>query len=109
MLILPYKKISSVSGIRLFLFLPLLLVCALIMVRVVSAQVDFARQYQAYENAINAATAALNRSYYLTATDEFIKALDVSPLEASLYYQRGIVLLIGNDATTHIEPRAHSR
>ena len=100
MIIQPYRERSSVSGIRLFLFLSLFLVRAFIMARVASAQADFARQYQAYKNAINATTTALNRSNYLAAADQFIKALDISPFEASPYSQRGLAFYwLGNDAT----------
>jgi len=45
MIILPYKKHSSVSGIRLFLFLSLHLVCALILANGAYAQMDFAQLY----------------------------------------------------------------
>ena len=68
MIIKPYKKHTSISGSRLFLILSLPLVCALIMPRGTSAQVDFAQKYQAYKNTINTATAALNRINYLSVT-----------------------------------------
>jgi len=71
------------------------------MAKVASEQADFAQQYQAYKNAINAATTDLNRSNYLKAADQFIKALDVSPFEASPYSRRGIALYWpGNETTT---------
>ena len=62
------------------------------------ADEDFAKRYQAYQQAVYAGKASLNKKDYQAAIEHYTKAIEMSPFEVSSYYNRGIAQYrLGND------------
>ena len=56
----------------------------------IRADEDFAKRYQAYQQAVSSGKASLNKKEYLAAIKHYTRAIEVSPFVGSHYYDRGI-------------------
>jgi tetratricopeptide (TPR) repeat protein len=68
------------------------LVCALIVSRVATAADNFEATYKAYKGHVLSGSELLQKGDYQQAFVNFSKAIEMSPFEAMLYFNRGIAL-----------------
>jgi len=69
----------------------------------IRADEDFAKRYQAYQQAVSSGKASLSRKDYQAAIEHYTKAIEISPFVASHYYDRGIALYRKGDEKKAIE------
>jgi tetratricopeptide (TPR) repeat protein len=69
-----------------------LLVCALIVSRVATAADNFEATYKAYKGHVQSGSESLQKGDYQQAVVNLSKAIEMSPFEAMLYFNRGIAL-----------------
>jgi Tfp pilus assembly protein PilF len=92
MIIQHYNGYLYISARRLFLSLSLLLFWALIMGRVATTAENFEATYKAYKGHVQSGSELLQKGDYQQAVVNFSRAIEMSPFEAMLYFNRGIAL-----------------
>jgi tetratricopeptide (TPR) repeat protein len=88
----PNNGHPTVSTRRVLLPLSLLLVCALIAGQAAFAAEDFAATYKVYKGHVQSGSEYLRKGDYQQAIVHLSKAIERSPFEAMLYFNRGIAL-----------------
>ena len=84
---LPERNLSFIAVLAYAL-----IVCVVLNETIYAAGDEFAEKYRAYQSAVRAGKESFNKKDYQSSIAHYSKAIEMSPFEASSYYQRGVAL-----------------
>jgi len=100
----PYQSIQRKNGLIIcILFLVGVLYSGCASLSEIKGGGDFQKQYRLYQGYVRAGYGALNQKRYKEAIDQYSKAIEISPFEASHYYHRGLARYRKGDKERAIE------
>src|SRR4030042_2704016 len=111
------KSRTKIKNLPLLMLIPISIFSGVTHPFEVHGENTFVEKYQAYQNAVNAGKASLNKKDYQTAIEHYTKAIEMSPFVMSHYYDRGIAFyrkgeekkaIEDFDKVTILEPRSSS-